>query len=106
MAIPVTHLIKGYLNREVLAMIRPYPHIQLMSVPRPLFRAWIWWWLCWWTGTGRLRWLLVDHERTLREVSWWCRAFGPIPVFIREADQGYELQVHGQRLPLTAVFQR
>ena len=69
MAIPVTHLIKGYLTPELRAMVRPYPHIRLVSVPRVLFRVWLWPIVLWQTATGRLRWMHIDHERTFKGVG-------------------------------------
>ena len=104
MRIPVTHLVKGYLSADLRAMIRPVAHTRLVTVPRPLFRVALWWFLVWRTLLGRLRWLLLDHERTLREVSWWCRTFGVVPVSIRETEHGYELWVRGEQMPLAAVF--
>jgi hypothetical protein len=106
MAIPVTHVIKGSLTRELHAMIQPYPHIRIVSLPRPLFRVGLWCWLVWQTVAGRLGWLLVDHERTLREVSWWCRMVGLKLVLIREAGQDYELWVAGERRAFACVFPR
>jgi hypothetical protein len=104
-AVPVTHLIKGRLGADVRAMIRPYPGVRLVSVPRIAFRAWLWGLLAWGTIWGRLRWVLVDHERTLREVAWWCRVCGVTPVFIQETDQGYDLRrSDGERLSLQALI--
>ena len=105
MAIPVTHLIKGYLNAGLRTMIRPYPHIRIVSVPRVLFRIWLWRLVLWQTLTGHLRWILIDHERTLREVAWWCRIFRLTPVVIRETEQGYELWVGGRRMSFSSLFQ-
>ena len=105
MAIPVTHLIKGYLAPEIRAMIRTYPHIHIVSVPRLLFRAWLWTIMLWQTATGRLRWILIDHERTLKEVGWWCRVFRVTPVVIQQTAQGYELSVDGQDTSFSSLFQ-
>jgi len=104
MAIPVTHLIKGYLTPELRAMIRPYPHIRIVSGPRLLFRVWLWGIVLWQTATGRLRWILIDHERTLKEVGWWCRIFHLTPVAIQETAQGYELSVDGQHTSFSSLF--
>lgn len=103
-AIPVTYVIKGYVTPALRAMIRPYPAIRLLSAPRALFRCWVWWALGWGAMTRRLRCVLVDHERTLREISWWCRLWRVTPVTIREHDQGYELWVENQRRPFASVF--
>lgn len=103
-AIPVTHLIKGYVNTELLAMIQPVPHMRIISAPRPLFRLWLWWALGWGTLTRRLRCVLIDHERTLREVSWWCRLWGLASVTIRDTDEGYDLQRGRERLSLEQLL--
>ena len=102
--IPVTHLIKGYLRPDLRAMIRPAPHIRLVSVPRPLFRLWLWSLLLWQTLTGQLRWLLIDHERTLGEVSWWCRLWGVSPLVIQQDADGYALWLNGRRVPVQDLF--
>ncbi len=104
MAIPVTHLIKGRLTREVQAMIQPYPGVRIISVPRLAFRLWLWGILLWGTVGGQLHWLLVDHERTLHEVGWWCRAFGFTLVTIRQTDQGYTLHRGAEECSLASVF--
>ena len=103
-AVPVTHLIKGSLKTNLRAMIRPYPGVRLVSVPRLAFRAWLWGLLAWGTMWGRLRWVLVDHERTLREVAWWCHLFGLRLVLVHETEMGYALEVAGKSLPAERVF--
>ena len=104
-AVPVTHLIKGSLKADLRAMIRPYPGVELISVPRAMFRAWLWGLLVWGTMLGRVRWVLVDHERTLREVAWWCRVCGLTLVFIQETAQGYDLKrPDGERISLQALI--
>ena len=86
-------------------MIRPYPYIHIVSVPRLLFRAWLWTIMLWQTATGRLRWILIDHERTLKEVGWWCRVFRVTPVVIQQTAQGYELRLNGQSVSFASLFQ-
>ena len=104
-AIPVTHLIKGYLSPELRAMVQPHPYIRIVSAPRVAFRIWLWGMLLWCTARGRIQWLLVDHERTLREVTWWCRMCGVILVVIHETAQGFTLELDGQQqMPLVSVF--
>jgi hypothetical protein len=104
-AVPVTHLIKGSLKADLRAMIRPYPGVRLVSVPRIAFRAWLWALLVWGTMWGRLRWVLIDHERTLKEVAWWCRMCGLTSVFIQETGQGYDLRrPDGERLSVQALI--
>lgn len=102
--IQVHHLIKGWLGRELRAMIVPYPHIRVRSVPRPLFRAGLWWALVTQPAVGRLRWLLIDHERTWGEVQWWCRMFRVTPLFIRDFDDRFELSSDGRIVPLADAF--
>lgn len=103
-AIPVLHLIKGSLSAQVQAMIQPYPHIHLCSVPRLIFRVWMWGAICRETLAGRLRWVLIDHERTFRELAWWCRIFRVTLVLIRETDAGHRLEVAGTPREPAAVF--
>ena len=85
-------------------MIRPYPLIRLIDVPRWLFPLWLWGLISWWTLTRRGRWVLLDNERTLRALSPWCRWLGVRPVVVRELDNSYELFVGGRVLPLEAAF--
>ena len=103
MAVPVTHLIKGSLSADLLAMIRPYPGIRLVSIPRPLFPIWLWAVLVWRRMTGRLAWVVVDHARTLRRLTRWGRAFGLRPVLIHETEQSYELRLGDRPLPVAAL---
>lgn len=97
----VTHLIKGALEPEVLAMIRPRPHIRVVAVPRWWFRAWLWGLLI--VGSVRGRWaaVLVDHERTGREIAWWCRRWGVGLARIHETAEGYDLWVGNDRRALS-----
>ena len=106
LAIPVTHLIKGYIGGPVRAMIQTTPLTTIVSVPRALFRVWLWGMLMWQTATGRLRWVLLDHERTLREISWWCRRFGVVPVMLQEHAQGYDLMIDRRRCTLEELVHR
>ena len=105
MAVPVTHLIKGRLSRDVRAMIRPYPHIHLLSVPRTVFRVWLWWTVVRRTVLGRVRWVFLDQERTLQELAWWCRLRRVTPVLIRDTDDGYTLTVQGRPVSLGRLLE-
>ena len=105
-AIPVIHVIKGSLDAGVRAMIQPYPHIRLLAVPRWSFRVWVWTLMVWGTLRGRLGWILLDHERSLRELSWWCRRFGLTPVVIQEHGRGYDLLVQGTPTSLDELWGR
>ena len=102
--IPVTHLVKGHLSREVLAMIRPDPNIRIIGIPRVLFRMWLWRFVGPGTMRGRIGWLLIDHQRTLSDVTWWCRRFRITPVLIRELPHGFELSVDGNTVSMADVF--
>ena len=102
--ISVTHLVKGSLSADVRAMITPYPLIRVIDVPRTVFRARLWGLLAWRTMTKQVRWVLVDNERTLRELGGWCRWWGLIPVFIRETTDGFELSVNHRIAKIAEVF--
>lgn len=96
----VTHVIKGWLGADLRAIIEPHPHIRVVSAPRWAFRFLVWPLVILRTMQGRLGWILLDHDRSRRELSWWCRLFGVIPVMIQEHDGGYDLAVHGRRVSL------
>ena len=102
--IAVTHVIKGKLPRDLRGLITPYPLIRLVDVPRALFRPCLWIALVAGAARGQLRWLLLDHERTLREVSGWCRAFRITPVLVEEETVGYRLLRDGAPASAAAVF--
>lgn len=101
--IDVTHLVKGVLEPEVLAMIRPYPYIRLVAVSPGWFRPCAWRALVAGTLLGRWAAVLVDHERTGREIAWWCRLFGLRVASIRETGDGYELWIGHDRRDLSAL---
>jgi len=100
----VLHLIKGSLEPEVLAMIQARPGIRLTGIPRPLFRLVLWLVLVGQTLAGRLRWVLVDNERTLRAVAPWCALCRLTPVLIEPDGNGYRLSIHRRVAPLDEVF--
>ena len=102
----VRHLIKGWLSPEVCAMIQPWPRTTLISTPRWLFRAQLWWWLMGMTLSGRLRWVLIDHERTWRETAWWCRWTGITPVMIQEVGEAYALEIGGRRVTCADIVEQ
>ena len=85
-------------------MISPYPLIRVLDVPRRLFPFYLWWMLISRTLTGQVRWLLIDNERTLRTVRWWCRRFHLTPVLVRECEERYELLVDGRVRSLSDIF--
>ena len=102
--IKVTHVIKGRLSPDLQRVIVPYPLIRLIVVPRVLFRPCLWAALIAASVRGRLGWLILDHERTLREVSGWCRAFGITPVLIEERASDYRLLRDGSAAAVASVF--
>lgn len=103
--IGVTHLIKGRLSREELAMITPVPRVQVRSVGRIWFRLALWAVAGWMAARGRLGWCLVDHERTARELAGVGRWLGIGIVQVRDRDDGYELLVNGRPSSVEDVFQ-
>ena len=104
--ITVTHLIKGTVEPSVLRLIEPQPGIRVFSVPRFWFRPATWSLLGWRRLAGGLRWVLVDHERTTREIGGWCRWVGVTLISIRDVEGGYELWVGSQRVAFDAAFAR
>ena len=98
--VPVVHVIKGWISPEVREMIHPTPHQQVVAWPRPLFYVGLWCWLIPRVLLGRVRWVLVDHERTDRGLRRWGRWCGILPVTIREGDEGFTLWRGEVRLPL------
>lgn len=101
--IPVTHVIKGSLAREVRGMIQPHPGVGVCHLPRPVFRVCLWFLLVVQAVRRRFRWVLIDNERTLRELGWCCRWLQLTPVLIQERHNRYELTVRGRRITLEAL---
>ena len=104
--ISTLHLIKGSLEREVLAIIEAHPGLRVRDVPRPLFRLALWLVLIGQTLAGRLRWVLVDNDRTLRAVSPWCALCRVVPVLIEPDGNGYRLLVRRRVETVDEVFGR
>ena len=102
--IAVTHLIKGSLGRDLRAMIQPIPHVRIVDVPRYGFRLAMWWHLLVGSVRGTTRWVLVDHERTLREVRWWCRFFRVTRILIQPDGHDYVLFVEGRAVSLQDII--
>jgi len=95
---PVTHLIRGWVDRSTLALIRPVPLVRLRRIPRQLFVLAAPLLLAWHRVAHRARWVLIDHERTLHRLSPWCRRLGLTPIALLETLQGYELRIEGTRV--------
>ncbi len=102
--IGTTHLIKGSVGGDVRALIQPRDGVRIVDVPRGLFRPAVWAYLAGAAVTRRMRWVLADSERTLREVAPWCRVTRAVPLLIRDAPQGYEVVHDGQVVRPSAVF--
>ena len=100
----VTHLVKGCLSREIRGMIASHPFIRVRAVPRWIFPALAYGMLIGATVRGRLRWVLIDHPRTLARLEWWCRQTGVVAVLVNELDEGYELRAGGQPQAFSEVF--
>lgn len=94
--IAVTQVVKGWVSRDVQQLITPRPHVTWRAVPRRIFWAIMWLELVGRTATGRLRWVLVDHERRVRELAGWCRSFRIVLVFVQETPAGTKLVVDGR----------
>ncbi len=121
--VPVTHLIKGWIGRDVQEMIlspasqpeagpvgariakgNPLagermigstPKQRVIAWPRPVFYAGLWLWLAPRMLLGRVRWVLVDHERTYRGLARWAGWCGVRPVMIQEGERGFTLRRNG-----------
>ena len=102
--ISVVHLIKGYVAPEVRALITPYSHIQVVSVPRELFWPFAWLYCAGLMLTGRLRCILVDRERSLGRVRNWLWRSGVSLVMVQEGRHGYELCRDRQPLAQAAWY--
>jgi hypothetical protein len=71
--ITVVHLLKGWLDPGVRALVSPKAHIRLVRMPRQLFWPAAWGWVAWGVCSGTLQAILVDNDRSLRRVSTWVR---------------------------------
>ena len=99
------HMIKGYLHRDVQAMIAPKSKIHLLSLPKKLFWLGVWPLLVGYALMGRVRSLLVDNEQAYRRVRPWTRANGVNLVRIQLGAQGYEFLVEGRPISRAQWYQ-
>ena len=102
--ISVIQLVKGRLPSDIDDLVPPEPWLRLRGFSRSWFRFAVWFHLAWPAPAGRIRWLMTDNERTLREVRRGCRAAGIRPILIHETMQGYELLEDGQLRTFEEVF--
>jgi hypothetical protein len=102
--IAVTHLVKGSLPPDVQVLVPPEPGLRLIGIPRVWFPLALWGWVVPAAAGRRVRWLLLDNERTLRRIGWWCRLTGVRPVFISERPERYELREQGSVRTFEEVF--
>ena len=102
--VPVTHLIKGWISRDVQEMIGSTPKQRVVAWPRPAFYVGLWLWLAPRVLFGRVRWVLVDHERTSRGLARWAGWRGVWPVMIQEGERGFTLWRNGVRVSLEELL--
>jgi hypothetical protein len=69
----VIHLIKGSLDAEVRALIRPVPMVRLIAIPRTVFWPVAFILFVWYACVGRLRAVLVDNARSLKRLGLWAK---------------------------------
>ena len=75
----VIHLIKGSLDAEVRALIRPDHQVELIAIPRKVFWPAAFLLFLWYAGAGRLQAIMVDNDRSLKRCGLWA-TWAPIPV--------------------------
>lgn len=93
--IAVTYLINGTLPADIDELVPRDPLLRLIGMPRRVFRLGLWGILGPMSLLGRLGWLLLDNERTLRQVSGWCRFWRIHPVLVLDTLGDYELREAG-----------
>lgn len=94
-AVEITHVIRGRLDPEIRALIQPYPHERLIDAPRRWHVVWVWGLVLWASRAGRLRWILVDHERRLQKLGPLARAVGARLAYLEEGEHGWRLLIDG-----------
>ena len=102
--IAVTYLIKGSLSPEVRAMIHLMPRMRVVDVPRAWFYVAAWLVLIAGALSGRVRWVVTDHERTLAGLAGWCERVRVSLVFVAATPAGYALSVRRRTVPFEQVF--
>lgn len=104
--VAVTHLIRGVLGPNVRGIIQPHARIRLVEVPRPLYVVALWTSVLVGGALRRIRWVLVDNERTLHRLQWCEAIFGVTAVLMREESPAYALSIRGRVLPLDEFCRR
>ncbi len=100
--VDVVHLVKGRVDPEVRTLITTTPNVRLVSVVRRWFWLVAWLVFLWCFGSGRLRSVLVDNERSLRRLQGWAR-WARIPLaMVQEGSEGYQLRINRHRVPRAA----
>lgn len=79
----VIHLIKGSLDAEVRALIRPVPMVGMIAIPRTVFWPVAFILFVRYACVGRLRAVLVDNARSLHRLGRWTR-WVPVPLTMIE----------------------
>ena len=102
----VTHLVKGRIPPGVRSIIAPQPGVRLIDLPR-----WIFWPALRATVilarvSGRLRWVLVDNDRSHARLQGWCRRLGVRVGRVHELEQGYDVRSNGEAVSIGALAQR
>ena len=100
----VLHVVKGRLDRSVLALIEPKPHIRLVSLPKNFFWPVVFPLMAWCAAISRLRVVVVDNERSARRLAGWARALWVRLMIIQWHAGGYELREHGRVVDRASCF--
>ena len=101
----VTHYIKGRVDPSVLRIIVPYPEMQLVPVERLWFKVARRLVLVWGLARKRIALLLVDNERTFRQMFPLAQRWGVPVVLAEERWQQLFYRWNGAPLDMPAVLQ-
>ncbi|MBI4341310.1 MAG: hypothetical protein HY598_03415 [Candidatus Omnitrophica bacterium] len=102
--VPVVHVVRGRLTPKILAVIGPRPWERFISVPRRLYRIGQWGVVCSAALGRRIRWLVVDNERTLAQLAPWCWLFRWTMILAEEVDNRCVYRIAGRERPLEEIF--
>jgi hypothetical protein len=104
--VTITHVMKGMVPRDVLALVEPRPWIRVAPVSRLAFRPLMWVIVLVGGITRQVRWVLCDNERTWRELRPWCRRLGVACVEVHLEPLPFTLRIDDQARGLAEVFGR